>query len=129
MEPGALQPGGPPLWLGAQKPRGMRLTARLADGWNYAANLSGSVDGFRERHEMLRRICADEGRDIGQITVSVQLIVPDDAKERRRAREAAEGYARAGAQEIMLTIPARSGADGVRQLASEVALPLRDALG
>ncbi len=129
MEPGPLQPGGPPLWLGAQKPRGMRLTARLADGWNYAANLSGSVDGFRERHEALRRICADVGRDIGQITVSVQLIVPDDAGERRRAREAAEGYARAGAQEIMLTIPARSGADGVRRLASEVALPLRDALG
>ncbi|MBA3307062.1 MAG: LLM class flavin-dependent oxidoreductase [Chloroflexi bacterium] len=129
MEPGPLQPGGPPLWLGAQKPRGMRLTARLADGWNYAANLSGSVDGFRERHEALRRICADVGRDIGHITVSVQLIVPDDAGERRRAREAAEGYARAGAQEIMLTIPARSGADGVRRLASEVALPLRDALG
>ncbi len=129
MEPGPLQPGGPPLWLGAQKPRGMRLTARLADGWNYAANLSGSVDGFRERHEALRRICADVGRDIGQITVSVQLIVPDDPGERRRAREAAEGYARAGAQEIMLTIPARSGADGVRRLASEVALPLRDALG
>lgn len=129
LEPGPIQPGGPPLWLGAQKPRGMRLTARLADGWNYAANLSGSVDGFRERHETLRRICAEEGRDIGQITVSVQLIVPDDAGDRRRAREAAEGYARAGAQEIMLTIPARSGAEGIRRLASEVALPLRDALG
>ncbi len=129
MEPAPIQPGGPPLWLGAQKPRGMRLTARLGDGWNYAANLSGSVDGFLERLEALRRICEEEARDIAEITVSVQLIVPDDREERRRARDAAEGYARAGAQEIMLTIPARSGAQGIRRLASEVAVPLRDALG
>ncbi len=129
MEPAPIQPGGPPLWLGAQKPRGMRLTARLGDGWNYAANLSGSVDGFLERLEALRRICEEEARDIAEITVSVQLIVPDDREERRRARDAAEGYARAGAQEIMLTIPARSGAEGIRRLASEVAVPLRDALG
>ncbi len=129
MEPAPIQPGGPPLWLGAQKPRGMRLTARLGDGWNYAANLSGSVDGFLERLEALRRICQEEGRDMGELTISVQLIVPDDREERRRAREAAEGYARAGAQEIMLTIPARSGAQGIRMLASEVAVPLRDALG
>lgn len=129
MEPAPMRPGGPPLWLGAQKPRGMRLTARLGDGWNYAANLSGSVDGFLERLEALRRICEEEARDIAEITVSVQLIVPDDREERRRARDAAEGYARAGAQEIMLTIPARSGAEGIRRLASEVAVPLRDALG
>lgn len=129
MEPAPMQPGGPPLWLGAQKPRGMRLAARLADGWNYAANLSGSVDGFRERHDALRRLCDEEGRDVGEITVSVQLIVPDDAGERRRAREAAEGYARAGAREIILTIPARGGAEGIRRLASEVAEPLRDAVG
>ncbi len=129
MEPAPMRPGGPPLWLGAQKPRGMRLTARLGDGWNYAANLSGSVDGFLERLEALRRICEEEARDIAEITVSVQLIVPDDREERRRARDAAEGYARAGAEEIMLTIPARSGAEGIRRLASEVAVPLRDALG
>lgn len=128
MEPAPVRSGGPPLWLGAQKPRGMRLTARLADGWNYAANLSGSVDDFCERHDALRRICDEVGRDIAEITVSVQLIVPDDAGERRRAREAAEGYARAGAQEIMLTIPARSGAEGIRRLASEVAVPLREAI-
>jgi hypothetical protein len=66
---------------------------------------------------------------MGELTISVQLIVPDDREERRRARDAAEGYARAGAQEIMLTIPARSGAEGIRMLASEVAVPLRDALG
>lgn len=129
MEPAPIQRGGPPLWLGAQKPRGMRLTARLGDGWNYAANLSGSVDGFKERLEALRRICEEEGRDMGEITVSVQLIVPDDREERRRARQAAEGYARAGAQEIMLSIPARSGAEGIGRLASEVAVPLREALG
>jgi len=129
MEPGPVRPGGPPLWLGAQKPRGMRLTARLADGWNYAANLNGSVDGFRERHEALRRMCDEEGRDVAELTISVQLIVPDDAGERRRALAAAQGYAQAGAQEIMLTIPARSGAAGIRRLAIEVALPLRDGRG
>jgi len=62
------------------------------------------------------------------LTVSVQLIVPDDAGERQRALAAARGYAQAGAQVIMLTIPAASGAEGIRRLATEVAVPLRDAL-
>jgi alkanesulfonate monooxygenase SsuD/methylene tetrahydromethanopterin reductase-like flavin-dependent oxidoreductase (luciferase family) len=129
MEPAPLQAGGPPIWLGAQKPRGMRLTARLADGWNYAANLDGSVDEFRKRHDALRATCDEVGRDIGELTVSVQLVIPDGPAERRSAREAAAGYVRAGAQEIMLTIPARSGAEGIRRLAAEVAVPLREAVG
>ncbi|MDQ3554023.1 MAG: LLM class flavin-dependent oxidoreductase [Chloroflexota bacterium] len=128
IEPAPVRSGGPPLWLGAQKPRGMRLTARLADGWNYAANLSGSVDAFRERHDALRRICDEVGRDLAELTISVQLIVPDDAGQRQRALAAAKGYAQAGAQVIMLTIPAASGAAGIRRLATDVAVPLRDEL-
>ena len=39
MEPGSGRSGGPPLWLGGQGPRGLRIAARYADGWNYASNL------------------------------------------------------------------------------------------
>jgi alkanesulfonate monooxygenase SsuD/methylene tetrahydromethanopterin reductase-like flavin-dependent oxidoreductase (luciferase family) len=36
MEPAPVRPGGPPLWLGGQGPRGLRIAARYADGWNFA---------------------------------------------------------------------------------------------
>ena len=39
MEPGPVGDGGPDIWLGGQGPRGLRLAARYADGWNYASNL------------------------------------------------------------------------------------------
>ncbi len=46
MEPGFVRPGGPPLWLGGQGPRGLRIAARYADGWNYASNLDRTLEGF-----------------------------------------------------------------------------------
>jgi alkanesulfonate monooxygenase SsuD/methylene tetrahydromethanopterin reductase-like flavin-dependent oxidoreductase (luciferase family) len=40
MEPGPLRRAGPRIWLGGQGPRGLRMAARYADGWNYASNPS-----------------------------------------------------------------------------------------
>ena len=37
------------VWLGGQGPRGLRIAARYADGWNFASNLDGTLDGFRTR--------------------------------------------------------------------------------
>jgi alkanesulfonate monooxygenase SsuD/methylene tetrahydromethanopterin reductase-like flavin-dependent oxidoreductase (luciferase family) len=129
MEPGPVQPGGPPIWLGGQGPRGLRLAARYADGWNFASNLDGSADGFVTRRDELLRACQAIGRDPAELTLSAQIIIPGDPAARRAALERAMGFVRAGAGHIMLTTPAREGAAGIRRLAVEVAAPLRDAFG
>ena len=129
MEPGPVADGGPDIWLGGQGPRGLRLAARYADGWNYASNLAGTLDGFIERRDRLRAECEAIGRDPDTLTLSVQVIIPAAGDERRAALERAIAYGRAGASEILLTTPARDGAAGIRRLATEVATPLRDAFG
>jgi alkanesulfonate monooxygenase SsuD/methylene tetrahydromethanopterin reductase-like flavin-dependent oxidoreductase (luciferase family) len=128
-EPPPVRPGGPQIWLGGQGPRGLRMAARLADGWNYASNLSGSLAGFIERREILLQACDEIGRDPNGLAVSVQIIIPPDGAPRREATAAAIAYGRAGAGEILLTTLASGGAAGIRALASEVAAPIRDAFG
>jgi alkanesulfonate monooxygenase SsuD/methylene tetrahydromethanopterin reductase-like flavin-dependent oxidoreductase (luciferase family) len=129
MEPGPVQPGGPPIWLGGQGPRGLRLAARYGDGWNFASNLDASADGFVSRRDELLRACEAIGRDPAELTLSAQIIIPGDPAGRRSALERAMGFVRAGAGHIMLTTPAREGAAGIRRLALDVAVPLRDAFG
>ena len=129
MEPGPVRSGGPPIWLGGQGPRGLRLAARYADGWNYASNLAGTVEGFIERRDRLLAECDAIGRDPAELTLSVQVVIPDESPGRRQATEQAVRYGRAGADHIMLTTWARNGADGIRRLATEVAAPIRDAFG
>ena len=128
-EPGPVRPGGPPIWLGGQGPRGLRIAARYANGWNYASNLDGTVEGFIARRAMLQEECDTIGRDPAELTLSVQIIIPEERAERRRAMEEAVAYGRAGASEILLTTLAAGGADGIRRLATEVAGPLRDVFG
>ena len=128
-EPPPVNSGGPPIWLGGQGPRGLRMAARYADGWNYASNLSGTLDGFIERRDILLRACQEIGRDPAEIILSVQVIIPSDGPPRREATTAAIAYGWAGAGEILLTTPAREGAAGIRRLATEVAAPIRDAFG
>lgn len=129
MEPGPVDAGGPPIWLGGQGPRGLRMAARLADGWNFASNLDADPDGFRNRRDTLLRACEEVDRDPAELTISAQIIIPGQPVARRAALERAIGFGRDGAQEIMLTTPAAEGAEGIRRLATEVAAPLRDAFG
>lgn len=125
MEPGPVHPGGPKIWLGGQGPRGLRLAARYADGWNYASNLSGTLEGFKERRDLLLAACDAIERDPATLTLSVQVIIPPAGEPRRTAFEQAVAYGRAGASEILLTTLAREGAAGIRRLAVEVAEPLK----
>jgi len=127
QEPPPVREGGPPIWIGGQGPRGLRIAARLADGWNYASNLDGTLAGFVERRDILRRECEAIGRDPSEIELSVQIIIPPEGGPRREATQAAIAYGRAGASHILLTTLGREGAAGIRRLARDVAAPIRDA--
>ena len=127
-EPPPLTPGGPPVWLGGQKRRGLEIAARYADGWNYPATVEGDVDEFTRRRDRLLRNCDAVGRDPSELTVSVQIRAGESAADRRDALESGVAYARAGCDHLVLVMPARLGPDGLRLVAQEVAEPLRDRL-
>ncbi len=67
--PRGPRPAGPPILIGAGKPRLLRLTARYADAWNTAWH--GTPDALTERRAALEAACRDEGRDPATIEITV----------------------------------------------------------
>jgi alkanesulfonate monooxygenase SsuD/methylene tetrahydromethanopterin reductase-like flavin-dependent oxidoreductase (luciferase family) len=127
-EPPPLTPGGPPLWLGGQKSRGIRIAARYADGWNYTGSVpESSLEEFVRRRDELLRACDGIGRDPSEITVSVQIRAGETAADRRLAADLGRAYARSGCDHLIIVTLARFGPEGLRVTAREVAEPLREA--
>jgi alkanesulfonate monooxygenase SsuD/methylene tetrahydromethanopterin reductase-like flavin-dependent oxidoreductase (luciferase family) len=126
LEPAPVRPGGPLLLLGGQGPRGLRLAAELADGWNYSANMAGSNPaGFSERRDILAAACEERGRDPASLWLSVQIVVDPTPDARAAALSLAREYVRAGAVEIVLGLGDPIGPAALQALADEVAVPLR----
>jgi alkanesulfonate monooxygenase SsuD/methylene tetrahydromethanopterin reductase-like flavin-dependent oxidoreductase (luciferase family) len=115
QEPPPIHPGGPLIWLGGQGPRGLRIAARVADGWNYASNLDGTLEGFVERRDIVLRECEALGRDPAELELSVQVIIPPDGEPRRTATSAAIAYGRAGAFAHSPDDAGQGGANGIRR--------------
>ena len=126
--PSPVRPDGPPIWLGGQRPRGLRIAARFADGWNFTAN-TDPFERFDERRAVLLREAEAIGRDPSTITVSVQIPGGSNDAERREAVEKSLAFVAAGARYLILVVPGRLGPDGVRALTDRVVAPLRDRLG
>ncbi|GAA1313726.1 hypothetical protein Psi02_65000 [Planotetraspora silvatica] len=66
------QPGPPPtreigLWVGAQKPRMLRLIGHLADGWVCPLNIYISPDEVPPLQEIIDGAASDAGRDPNRI--------------------------------------------------------------
>jgi alkanesulfonate monooxygenase SsuD/methylene tetrahydromethanopterin reductase-like flavin-dependent oxidoreductase (luciferase family) len=80
----------PPVWVGGQGPRVLRLTARLADGWNLVWP-GADTEPFRRLCAGLRAEVEAAGRSADAVTPSVGLLVlpadpsvPGDAERLRR---------------------------------------------
>jgi alkanesulfonate monooxygenase SsuD/methylene tetrahydromethanopterin reductase-like flavin-dependent oxidoreductase (luciferase family) len=129
MEPGFVRAGGPPLWLGVGKPRGIRIAARYADGWPMPGNRPGDVPYFRQQRDRIRRALEEAGRDPDGFAFAGQLTAGATGAERREARETAIEFRRAGATHVIIGVPGRLGPDGLAAMAHEVAEPLREADG
>jgi F420-dependent oxidoreductase-like protein len=92
-EPKPVQRPHPPICIGGGgEKRTLRSVARWADHWNVPG---GSVDDFRRKHDVLRRHCADIGRDPGEITTSTHLRLNPDTEPKALADDAA-AFAEAG---------------------------------
>ncbi len=129
MQPAPVRPGGPLLWLGGQRRRGIALAARFADGWIMPGNRPGDVAYFADRREALRRALADAGRDESGFSFAGQLSVRSEPESLRAAREAGIGFVRAGADHVTIGIVPREGPAALDLVAREVAAPIREAAG
>ena len=127
--PPPLTPGGPPIWLGGQKPRGLTMAAALADGWPTPALPQPQPSYLTERRTTILREMEAIGRDPTGFAFGAQIATGADARSRAAARELALAFVRAGATHVILGLAANLGPEGLRAVAREVAEPIRDALG
>jgi len=128
-EPAPLTPGGPPVWLGGQGPRGLRLAAEQADGWFVPSMPLTSPELFGERRGIILAAMEDAGRDPDGFQFVAQVGAGDDAATRTEARDLALAYARAGATHVSVAVPARLGPSALVAAAREVAEPTAAELG
>jgi alkanesulfonate monooxygenase SsuD/methylene tetrahydromethanopterin reductase-like flavin-dependent oxidoreductase (luciferase family) len=126
--PAPVTPGGPPIWLGGQKRRGIALAARFGQGWVLPGANAGDVAYFRARRDEVRRALAAAGRDPDAFAFAGQVAVGEDEASRRAARAAAIELAGAGATHIIVGIRPDGGPAALADAAEQVAEPIRDAV-
>jgi alkanesulfonate monooxygenase SsuD/methylene tetrahydromethanopterin reductase-like flavin-dependent oxidoreductase (luciferase family) len=133
-EPPPLTPGGPPLWIGAERRRGIALAAALADGWVQPAVSVGqdrpsTLDDFSARRAALLEALDAVGRDPAAFAFGAQIPTGTTPDERRAALFQAKAAVERGATHVILGMRPHLGPGGVDAVANEVAEPLRQALG
>lgn len=129
LEPAPIRPGGPALWLGGQRSRGIALAASFADGWIMPGNRAGDVAYFIDRRDALRRALEARGRDPGSLAYAAQVNVLAGPDGGRRARASALEFLRVGADHITLGIVARDGPPALEAMVRDVAQPVAEAAG
>ena len=130
-EPSPLTPGGPPLWLGGQKRRGIALAAEVADGWFLPAIVTedgrpSDLDYFSDRREALLAALDAIGRKPDGFSFAAQVATGRTRQDRRSALETAREAVTRGATHVVLGMAPSLGAAGVDAVAREIAEPLRD---
>jgi len=123
-EPPPIRPGGPAIWLGGQKRRGIALAARYAAGWPLPGNRPGDVAYFSQKRDEISRALEAERRDPGEFTFAAQLSCGSSRTSRQAALETSRRFVRAGANHVILGVPAGDTPDGLAAVAREVAEPL-----
>ena len=118
------RPGGPPILIGSNGPRMLRITMPHARAWNtWYADTANTPDGVRPLTDIVDAACADVGRDPATIarTVAVHVRMPggrgrtmgDDATTVRivplegEPEDIAEGlraYAAVGVSEVQVVL-------------------------
>lgn len=127
--PPPLTAGGPPLYLGGQRPRGIRLAARTAAGWLLPGTHAGNVEYFAGKRDEILAALAAEHRDPAGFDFVGQVATGATADSRREAVEACVGLAKAGATHVILGMPAALGPDGLDDVTRDCLGPLRERLG
>lgn len=116
LEPKPIQKPYPPFVIGGGGEQlTLRIVAQYAQVWNFAG---GPVENFTHKAEVLRRHCAEVGRDPAEIQLSVQVGVNYDDLAATAA--AVQGYVDAGATHLILNLRHPYPDGIVARLAEEV---------
>jgi alkanesulfonate monooxygenase SsuD/methylene tetrahydromethanopterin reductase-like flavin-dependent oxidoreductase (luciferase family) len=77
LRPRGPRPEGPPIWIGAKRPRMLKLVAKYADAYNTVWHPKAS--GVLEPYANLEAACREVGRDPSEIqrTAGTTVLVPD----------------------------------------------------
>jgi len=130
-DPPPVNAGGPPIWLGGQKRRGIALAAELADGWILPAvppdESEANMAHFLDRREALLAAMAAIGRDPAGFALVAQVPAGVTVPQRRAALAVALRARAAGATHVIIGIPVSAGPTAVDDAAREIAIPLRAA--
>lgn len=95
--PRGPRPDGPPILIGASRPRMLRLTAELADGWNTC--WLGRADELPPRLAELHAACSDVGREPTTLDVTVgQIVAVPETTEDRDESDSARRFEFASAE-------------------------------
>jgi alkanesulfonate monooxygenase SsuD/methylene tetrahydromethanopterin reductase-like flavin-dependent oxidoreductase (luciferase family) len=119
--------GGPPIYLGGQKPRGIALAARAARGWILPGTHAGNVPYFAEKRDELLAALESQRRDPAGFDFVGQVMTGLSPATRREALTAARGLVAAGATHVVFGMPSELGATGLVDVALACLAPLRDA--
>ena len=133
-EPPPLTSGGPPLWLGGQRRRGIALAAAVADGWVQPAvtvpdGRTTTLDDFSDRRAALLQALETAGRDPGTFEFGAQIPTGETLEDRRAALGRGIDAVARGATHVILGMRPSLGPVGAEAVAREVAEPLRQAVG
>lgn len=123
-EPPPARPGGPPIWIGGQRRRGIALAVRYAEGWPMPGNRPGDVDYFAAKRDEICRALEEAGRDSNDFAFAAQLTCGTTEHDRREALHLARAFIAAGANHVILGLPASDAPEGLAALVSEIAEPL-----
>ncbi len=127
--PAPLTPGGPPIFLGGQKARGIRLAAERAAGWLMPGTDAGDSSYLVDRRDAILRALEVAGRDPAGFEIVGQVNTGPAAADRARALGEAQAMAGAGASEVIVGVPASLGPRGLEDAHRDVLGPLRAELG
>ncbi len=117
-------PGPPPahpigIWLGAYKPRMLRLTGRLADGWLPSLTYLEGED-IAARHAAIDEAAEKAGRDPADVHRLINVSVGDDW-DRLERLVAEERF------ETLIVAPGDDPLEGIKRIGDELAPRIRTA--
>jgi alkanesulfonate monooxygenase SsuD/methylene tetrahydromethanopterin reductase-like flavin-dependent oxidoreductase (luciferase family) len=73
LRPRGPTPKGPKIWIGARRPRMLRLIAKYADAWNTVWHRW--PEGVEKAYPSMKQACEEEGRDPARLELTAGTVV------------------------------------------------------
>lgn len=133
VRPRGPSSAGPSIWIGADRPNMLRLTALHADAWNTAWHLSPS--SLSDLRVAMQEACVQVGRDPATLActvgTSVRVLTPNEREDPGiyaiqgspdAIADALHGFAHAGVEHLIVVVRGIDELEAIERFAHSVAL-------